>query len=87
MGRLLEETNALGKTRTFEYEGSLLVRKVDRNGRITEFEYDDFGQITTEKWLDADGKLLETITHEFDTQGKLRQVSDSSGTQTFEYDE
>ena len=86
-GRLIEETNALGKTRKFEYEGRLPVRKTDRNGRVIEFEYNDFGKPVAEKWLSTDGKLIETIAYHFDTLGKLERVVDSSGVQTLVYDE
>jgi YD repeat-containing protein len=86
-GRMIEETNALGKTRKFEYEGRTPVRKTDRNGRVIEFEYNDFGRPITEKWLDVDGTLVETIAYQFDALGKMTQVADSSGVQTFEYDE
>ncbi|MCL2120048.1 MAG: hypothetical protein FWH27_16650, partial [Planctomycetaceae bacterium] len=86
-GRMIEETNALGKTRKFEYEGRLPIRKTDRNGRVIEFEYNDFGRPTVEKWFDMDGKLVETIAYQFDAQGKLQSVKDSSGVQTLDYDE
>ena len=84
---MIEETNTLGKTRKFEYEGRLLVRKTDRNGRVIEFEYNDFGQPVAEKWLSTDEKLIETIAYQFDMFGKLERVVDSSGVQTFGYDE
>ena len=85
--RVLEETNAFGKSRKFEYEGRLPVRKTDRNGRVIEFKYNDFGRPTVEKWFDTEGKLVETIAYQFDLLGKMTQVADSSGVQTFEHDE
>jgi YD repeat-containing protein len=81
------ETNALGKTRYFEYEGHLPVKKTDRNGRVIEFEYNDFDKPVAEKWFDTDGKQIETIAYQFDSLGKLESVKDSSGIQTLEYDE
>ena len=87
VGRMIEETNALGKTRKFEYEGNLPVRKTDRNGRVTTFEYNDFGKPVAEKWFSVDGKLIETIAYHFDPFGKLESVVDSSCIHTFEHDE
>jgi hypothetical protein len=29
---------------------------------VTAFEYNDFGKPTAEKWLSADGKVVEIIT-------------------------
>jgi RHS repeat-associated protein len=86
-GRMLEETNELGKTRRFEYEGRLPVRKTDRNGRVTTFEYNDFGKPIAEKWLSVDGKLERTITSRYDALGKLEQVADLDSTHAFRYDE
>jgi len=87
LGRMVEETNALGKTRKFEYEGRLPVRKTDRNGRVTAFEYNEFGKTIAEKWLSADGKVERTIASRYDALGKLEQVADLDSTHTFVYDE
>jgi YD repeat-containing protein len=75
LGRMLEETNALGKTRKFEYEGPLPVRKTDRNGRVTMFEYDDFRRVTAEKWLESN-KVVKTMAFDYDLLGHLTKVND-----------
>ena len=88
LGRPVKETNELGKSRVFEYlAGRMMAKKTDRNGRITMFEHDDFGRVIAEKWLSADGKLVETIAFQYNAFGKLEKVVDSSGMQTFGYDD
>jgi len=86
-GRMVEETNELGKTRRFEYEGRLPVRKTDRNGRVTAFEYNDLGRPVAEKWLGIDGKVERIIASQYDALGKLEQVADLDSTHTFVYDD
>ena len=81
-GRMLEETNALGKTRKFEYEGRLPVRKTDRNGRVTTFEYNDFGKPVAETWLESD-KVVKTLAFDYNVLGHLTNVDD--GVTTFDY--
>jgi YD repeat-containing protein len=82
-GRMVSETNALGKTRKFEYEGRLPVRKTDRNGRVTTFEYNDFGKPIAEKWLDVSGKIVKTLAFDYNVLGHLTKVDD--GVTTFAY--
>ena len=82
LGRMLEETNELGKTRRFEYEGRLPVRKIDRNGRVTTFEYNEFGKPVAEKWFEAD-KIVKTLAFDYNVSrlGKIEKIGEdiSSG--------
>ncbi|MCL2028764.1 MAG: hypothetical protein FWG79_09820, partial [Bacteroidales bacterium] len=82
-GQLLEETNSLSKTRRFEYEGRLPVRKIDRNGRVIEFEYNDFGRPVAEKWLDG-AKTVKTFLYTYDRANNMVLVDD--GLTKIEYD-
>jgi YD repeat-containing protein len=95
-GLLAEETIVLeGQTlaRTYDHDDSgNVVRKVDRNGRVTVYDYDRSGRMTHEIWYataaDADGDLnrLNTITWTYDEAGNLTSVADNSSCYVYAYD-
>ncbi len=95
-GRVTEETIVLeGQTlaRTYDHDDSgNVVRKVDRNGRVTVFVYDPSGRMTEEVWYataaDADGDVnrLNTITWTYDEAGNLTSVADNSSCYVYSYD-
>ena len=74
--RKIAETNALDKTRRFVYVGSLMSRKIDRNGRITEYAYDRFGRVKKERWLE-EGQAVNVIRFDYDLWGNLQSVADN----------
>ena len=48
------ETNELDDARHFEYNAAgLLIEKTGRDGRVTQYEYDDLGRLLAENWLFA----------------------------------
>jgi RHS repeat-associated protein len=71
---IIKETNALGQSRYFEYLGQWLIRKTDRNERVTEYVYDRFGRQKEEKWFD-NKKLIKTITNRYES-AILSSISD-----------
>ncbi len=80
-------------TRTYDHDDSgNVVRKVDRNGRVTVFVYDPSGRMTEEIWYtsaaDADGDVnrLNTITWTYDEAGNLTSVADNSSCYVYAYD-
>lgn len=52
---------------------------VDRNGKRRSFVYNADRKITDEFWYDAGGAVVRSITFTYDTNGNLRQVTDTEG--------
>lgn len=65
---------------------------IDRNGRRREFDYDQAGRMTEERWYNepthatAPGTLVETITFTYDTLGNMLTASNSNSNYLYTYD-
>ena len=93
LGRVIEETNELADTRYFVYnDAGLLVRAIDREGRVIVYQYDNLYRNTGEIWYnnvtdaDADQNRQNTISYTYDAAGNLLTASDSYATYAYEYD-
>ena len=72
LGRMIEETNELAETRYFGYNAAgLLVEKTGRDGRVTQYEYDDLGRLLAENWLDEYEQVVYTISDTYDALGRV----------------
>jgi RHS repeat-associated protein len=81
---VVKETNALDKSRYFEYLGQWLIRKTDRNDRVTEYVYDRFGRQKEERWLDGK-KVIKTIVNTYNEIGDLIEVKDDLNSFNYKY--
>src|SRR5262249_54265831 len=57
----------------------------DRNGRLTQFVYDNLNRQTQEKWMQG-GSAIRTITSAYDAGGRLISSSDPDSAWTYSYD-
>jgi YD repeat-containing protein len=58
--RLISETNALGKTRTFTYDAAGNRTSLsDRNGKTRRFSFDPLNRLITETWT-GDGRTINS---------------------------
>jgi YD repeat-containing protein len=57
----------------------------DRDGRRCDYAYED-GRLVSEKWYDASGALVETLSWSYDLDGNLLSATSSAGTYSFRYD-
>jgi RHS repeat-associated protein len=81
---VVKETNALEKSRYFEYLGRWLIRKTDRNGRVIEYIYDRFGRQKEERWLEGK-KTVKIISNTYNELGDLIEIQDELNSFTYEY--
>ncbi|NLE37056.1 MAG: RHS repeat protein, partial [Pirellulaceae bacterium] len=88
LGRMIEETNELDDTRYFEYDDAgNLIQETDRNGRATQYGYDALGRIVEEDWLDSQENVIWTISHAYDSAGRLESVGDDAAEYEYTYDD
>jgi YD repeat-containing protein len=86
MGRVIAETNQLDATRLFADDAlGNLVRKTDRNQRVSEFEYDIRNRLVAERWLDGQ-TVLRTIGYQYDAVGQLLEAADPDAAYSYQYD-
>ncbi len=88
-GRLVQETNAEGKTKKYTYNAlNQLTKSEDENGHITEMTYDFLGHLLSEKKTLTSPLNTDVITTSaYNTAGNLTSVTDPNGnTTTFQYD-
>ena len=66
-----------------------LTERVDRNGRVMKFGYDDVGRLTSEEWYSDvyDVTADQTISYGYDQLGRLTSQGDSGHEYTYQYDE
>jgi YD repeat-containing protein len=84
--RLISETNALGKTRTFTYDlAGNRTGITDRNGRTRRFSFDPLNRLTKEEWLNS-GSPIHTINSTYDAAGQLTSIADADVTYNYAYD-
>ena len=63
-----------------------ITKQTDRNGRVTEYEYDAQNQLVLERWKDGSSTVRQ-ITFTYDIDGQLLSSVDSTGpTTTYTYD-
>lgn len=80
-GQLIEKTDGNGKKEKYAYDiEGRLISKVDRNGLSFSYTYDKLNRLTTH----ICGSINQNFT--YTPSGKIKSVTDSSGTTTFEYD-
>lgn len=77
---LSQERNELLASRFYAYDNLSgdLKRVTDRNGRVTEYGYDNQHRLTTEVWKDAGGTILNTITSTYDAGDQLTSIADAA---------
>lgn len=72
---------------TYAYDNAnQLTDQTDRDGRRTTFAYDLAGRQVNERWLDASGGTVATITYTYDADNELTGAADPNATLTFTYD-
>ena len=75
------------KTRRFEYDkNGNRTQVTDRNGRITDYIYDNLNRQTHERWLDENGQVMNEIVTTYDAADQVTAVSDAHSAYTFTYD-
>jgi RHS repeat-associated protein len=82
LNRLLTSTDALGNTRTLEYDAAGRLTKATEGGKDTEYDYDNLDRRI--KITDAEGGIAQFA---YDLNGNMTSVTDPNGhTTTFSYD-
>jgi len=86
----LEATNAYTTTlgtaqsvsRSYAYNDQGDVKKLtDRNGRVTEYSFDDLDRLKQESWRDsAGGAITRTFDYTYDDEGRRLTATDSDST-------
>jgi RHS repeat-associated protein len=80
------ETNELSDARTFSYDaGGNVVEKVDRNGRVSVYEYDGLARMIAERWM-VGLSVDRTLEFEYDAGGNLLSASDPAAEYGYNYD-
>jgi RHS repeat-associated protein len=64
---------------------SNLIQRTDRNGRVTEFGYDNLHRQTTEQWLSG-SSVVHEITSTYDVASQLTGIGDGTADYTYQYD-
>ncbi len=86
LNRVTKERNALNKDRLWEYDAASNVTEyTDRNGRVTEYDYDNLHRRTTETWLDG-MSVVNTLEYEYDAASQLLNASDDFSEYDYAYD-
>jgi RHS repeat-associated protein len=82
-GRLIEEDSVLG-SRFYGYDlVNNRIKGTDRNGRVTEYGYDNLNRVKSELWVD-NGK---TFTYTYDKNGNRLTADDGSIHYDYSYDD
>lgn len=85
MDQLSSTKDPLNNTTTYFYrkDGNIFSRQ-DPNGVITEYSYDDLGQLTAINYVAYPD---DTIHFKYDHNGNLKEMRDPAGNTTYVYDE
>ena len=84
---MIREIDPLDKVIDYVYDPvDNLVRKTDRNGRVTEMVYDDVNRQIGETWLATDGTVVNEFIYEHDKASNLTRVVDNFSSLAFAYD-
>jgi RHS repeat-associated protein len=79
-----ELDNQNGQYRTYTYVGGLVNHFTDRNGRTTDYFYDQFGREKEEKWYPSGGGAAQNDLHfGYDILGHLTSASDNFASYTY----
>ncbi|HQR05264.1 MAG TPA: putative Ig domain-containing protein [Gemmatales bacterium] len=80
-------TDPNGNVTRYEYDAVGNQTKItDPDNRVRVFEYDGMKRQTAEKWLDATGAVIRTITSVYDAAGNLLQTADPDAVLSYTYD-
>jgi RHS repeat-associated protein len=86
-GRQTREVDPLGAVLKYEYDlVDNLVRKTDRNDRVTEFTYDNVDRLVTERWLNANSSIANTVNYSYDKASNLTALADLFSSLSWAYD-
>ncbi len=86
LNRVTKERNTLNKDRLWEYDAASNVTEyTDRNGRVTEYDYDNLHRRTSETWLDG-MSVVNTLEYEYDAASQLLTASDDYSDYEYSYD-
>ena len=84
LGRPETITDPLGNTSSFVYSpGGMLLSSTDANGVTTSYAHDAAGQTTGVSYSDG---VTHPVTYDYDADGRLLVMTDTSGSSTFTYD-
>ena len=80
--RMVSATDALGNVSTYSYtaQNKYLLALDYGNGDRVEYDYDDYGRVTTQTYEDGD-----TVSYQYDNDGALASVTDSASGITTRY--
>ncbi|MCA8983346.1 MAG: hypothetical protein R3C12_01205 [Planctomycetaceae bacterium] len=62
-----------------------MATKTDRNGRVTEYTYDDMGRNTSEIWKES-STTVNTITHTYNIESRPLTSSEVASGLVYTYD-
>jgi YD repeat-containing protein len=84
----VQETNELGHSRFFQYDvvGNL-TQKIDRNERVTKYDYDRLNRLATESWFDdvEDNTANREIDYTYDLLSRLLSSVDPDHGYSYSY--
>jgi len=87
LGRAEKVTNALGKSMEYTYDATGNVTSyTDYAGNVTTYEYDGMDRLVKKTVGKGTQEKAET-EYSYDEKGMLTQVTDKSGTATYQYDD
>jgi len=90
LNRLIGETilvSAVAISRVYAYDVMGNVNLMtDRNGRVTEFEYDNLYRRTGETWLDESSVVVSQFEFGYDLAGQLLSAGDGNTNYVYAYD-
>ena len=77
---------AVTQSRLFKYnKNGNLTEKTDRNDRVTEFDYDDLGRLTAERWMNEETgqTTIHTIAFDYDLAGQMKSAAEEDTSTTY----
>jgi len=87
LNRPTEEGNDVGDSRFYSYDlVSNEISMTDRNGRVTQYEYDNLYRRVMEEWLDGSQQPFHDFTFTYDIASQMLTAGDAAATYTYVYD-
>jgi RHS repeat-associated protein len=75
--------DSVPRTKTYWYDAvGQMIKKEDRLGQITRYDFDNLGRVYQERWKTDTGTTVRTIGYQFDNLGRLTGVSEVDGSST-----